>query len=142
MSLVSYQATFSPSDPTVTVSLSISSTDLTCTIEKIEPVTASLQPEGSGFFGWIFKELVGEAAVQEVGKAIASLIDGEILSAIQSIEGTDVSVALNHGDPLSYSFDLSKVDPDIDVEVTLQAQSLSFSTYGGMLEASGTLAVS
>lgn len=153
MAIIKYDVDVSPSKPVADFGLSASPKDITLTFSGLESYSLDVKPSaGTIVAGVVAGALVGSFALFGLGTvlggaagaglvfAIAATIKSELKSKINDMvneyKGDSQSVELNNGKPLGYGFEVQGVQVDV------AAETLSLSTYDGMLMATGTVKVS
>jgi hypothetical protein len=125
MSVVKYDVTVSPSAPSITIGMEeIDANSVKIKVIKIGSFKLTLSPAGN----WAQKVLSG--IIWPIAALLALAIPGKIRS---KVEGKEVNAPTSQ--TIGYSFNVEGVDIEID------ADKLTLSTYNGMLMTDGTVKV-
>lgn len=139
MALISYDVSIDPSNPEVQLGISATPSSVTIEVEEIGDCSISVKPSTgtivagalAGAIAGAFGSAVGVATVYAAGALIKTAIEDAIKNGVKG-----QSQKQDFGHPLGYSVQVEGVD------VKVEAETLSLSTYNGMLLLTGTVKVS
>ncbi|MCP4220045.1 MAG: hypothetical protein GY765_35770 [bacterium] len=120
MGLLKYDISFDPSQPTVTLKVSVDNTDVNIKVKSVESFSISVKPSGN-----VIQEVFSAVAMP-----IAEIIKGKLSPKIPGwIEGKSFKASTLPNIPITAE----------GVTVTMKPSKIKLSTYNGMLMADGNV---